>query len=181
MSTPRVRHILETSVYCDDLGRTAGFYKQLLDSVPMLETERLVALDAGAGTVLLLFQRGRSSQSLQTSEGSARPRRQRSVALRIRDRCRRVAGVGKPAGCARYSDRESRRMGAWREERVLSRSRRTIRRARHAWYLANLLIRIHTLSVRCTDFSPRRLEAHEDPRHPWVLRVLRVFVVSENP
>ena len=35
MSTPRVRHILETSVYCDDLGRTAGFYKQLLDSVPM--------------------------------------------------------------------------------------------------------------------------------------------------
>ena len=69
MSTPRVRHILETSVYCDDLGRTADFYKQLLDAVPMLETERLVALDAGAGTVLLLFQRGRSSQSLQTSEG----------------------------------------------------------------------------------------------------------------
>jgi catechol 2,3-dioxygenase-like lactoylglutathione lyase family enzyme len=69
MSTPRVRHILETSVYCEDLGRTADFYKQLLDLVPMLETERLVALDAGAGTVLLLFQRGRSTQSLQTSEG----------------------------------------------------------------------------------------------------------------
>jgi len=69
MSTPRVRHVLETAVYCDDLGRTADFYKQLLDSVPMLETERLVALDAGAGTVLLLFQRGRPTQHLQTSEG----------------------------------------------------------------------------------------------------------------
>lgn len=69
MSRPRVRHVLETSVYCDDLGRTADFYKQLLDAVPMLETERLVALDAGGGTVLLLFQRGRSTQSLQTSEG----------------------------------------------------------------------------------------------------------------
>lgn len=69
MSGPRVRHVLETSVYCDDLGRTADFYKQLLDAVPMLETERLVALDAGGSTVLLLFQRGRSTQSLQTSEG----------------------------------------------------------------------------------------------------------------
>jgi catechol 2,3-dioxygenase-like lactoylglutathione lyase family enzyme len=69
MSTPRVRHVLETSIYCDDLGRTAAFYRQLLDSVPMLETERLVALDAGGGTVLLLFQRGRSTQHLETSQG----------------------------------------------------------------------------------------------------------------
>lgn len=69
MSRPRVRHVLETSVYCDDLGLTADFYKQLLDAVPMLETERLVALDAGGSTVLLLFQRGRSTPSLQTSEG----------------------------------------------------------------------------------------------------------------
>jgi catechol 2,3-dioxygenase-like lactoylglutathione lyase family enzyme len=69
MSAPRVRHILETAVYCDDLVRTADFYRQLLASPPMLETERLVAMDAGGGTVLLLFQRGRSSQSLQTPEG----------------------------------------------------------------------------------------------------------------
>ena len=69
LPTPRVRHVLETAVYCDDLRRTADFYKQLLDSVPMLETERLVALDAGGGTVLLLFQRGRSTQPLRTSEG----------------------------------------------------------------------------------------------------------------
>ena len=69
LPTPRARHVMETAVYCDDLRRTADFYKQLLDSVPMLETERLVALDAGGGTVLLLFQRGRSTQPLQTSEG----------------------------------------------------------------------------------------------------------------
>src|SRR6185503_9114848 len=89
---------------------------------------------------------------------------------RVRDRCRRVAGVGKPAGCARYSDRESRRMGAWREERVLSRSRRTIRRARHAWYLANLLIRVYALSVPCTDIH------HEDSKRTKIHEFLRCFV-----
>ena len=36
---------------------SAAFYTTLLDVTPMLETDRLVAIDAGEGTVLLLFQR----------------------------------------------------------------------------------------------------------------------------
>jgi catechol 2,3-dioxygenase-like lactoylglutathione lyase family enzyme len=56
----RVRRILELALYCDDLPRTAGFYRRLLDATPMLAGDRLVALDAGGGTVLLLFQRGNS-------------------------------------------------------------------------------------------------------------------------
>ena len=55
---PRVRRILETALDCDDLPRTAAFYARLLDVTPMLDSERLVAIDAGEGTVLLLFQRG---------------------------------------------------------------------------------------------------------------------------
>ncbi|MCU1382893.1 MAG: glyoxalase [Acidobacteria bacterium] len=58
--TPRVRRVLETALDCDDLRRSAAFYIALLGA-PMLDTERLVAIDAGEGTVLLLFQKGAAS------------------------------------------------------------------------------------------------------------------------
>ena len=57
---PPIRRILETALYCDDLARTARFYRTLLNATPMRSGDRLVALDAGQGTVLLLFQRGNS-------------------------------------------------------------------------------------------------------------------------
>jgi len=65
---PRVRRILETALDCDDLPRTAAFYARLLDVTPMLDSERLVAIDAGEGTVLLLFQRG-AAGDLETPGG----------------------------------------------------------------------------------------------------------------
>jgi catechol 2,3-dioxygenase-like lactoylglutathione lyase family enzyme len=55
---PVIRRILETALDCDDLRTTAAFYRQLLDAPPILETDRLIVFDAGAGTLLLLFQRG---------------------------------------------------------------------------------------------------------------------------
>ena len=55
---PRVRRVLETALDCDDLPRSAAFYKTLLGVTPMIDTERLVAIDAGESTVLLLFQKG---------------------------------------------------------------------------------------------------------------------------
>jgi catechol 2,3-dioxygenase-like lactoylglutathione lyase family enzyme len=58
--TPLVRRTLETALYCDDLAHTAAFYQTLLSTTPMLSGDRLVALDAGGQTVLLLFQRGNS-------------------------------------------------------------------------------------------------------------------------
>lgn len=68
MNMLRVRRILETALYCADLAQTADFYQALLDARPMLSGDRLVALDAGQGTVLLLFQRGNSG-ALETSGG----------------------------------------------------------------------------------------------------------------
>ena len=65
---PRVRRILETALDCDDLARTAAFYQTLLDAAPMLTSDRLVAIDAGEGTVLLLFQRG-TTAALDTPGG----------------------------------------------------------------------------------------------------------------
>ena len=53
--------MLETALDCDDLPRSAAFYTALMNVTPMLDTERLVAIDAGEGTVLLLFQKGTAS------------------------------------------------------------------------------------------------------------------------
>ena len=55
---PRLRRVLETAVYCDDLANTVDFYKALLAREPMRASDRVAAFDAGEGTVLLLFQRG---------------------------------------------------------------------------------------------------------------------------
>jgi catechol 2,3-dioxygenase-like lactoylglutathione lyase family enzyme len=58
---PRVRRVLETALDCDNLATSAKFYTTLLGVTPMIEQERLVAIDAGDGTVLLLFQKGAPS------------------------------------------------------------------------------------------------------------------------
>jgi catechol 2,3-dioxygenase-like lactoylglutathione lyase family enzyme len=67
--TPRIRHVLETALHCDDLPRTAAFYQRLLGATPMLSSDRLVALDAGNQTVLLVFQRG-NTPALETPGGT---------------------------------------------------------------------------------------------------------------
>lgn len=64
-----ILRILETALYCDRVDATAAFYGRLLDRAPMLDSNRLVAFDAGQGTVLLLFQRGESDSSLETPGG----------------------------------------------------------------------------------------------------------------
>ncbi|HSA57110.1 MAG TPA: VOC family protein [Gemmatimonadaceae bacterium] len=64
------KRILELALYCDDLARTAAFYGRLLGSDPMVESGRLVAFDAGGGTVLLLFDRGASRQAVATPRGT---------------------------------------------------------------------------------------------------------------
>jgi catechol 2,3-dioxygenase-like lactoylglutathione lyase family enzyme len=64
----RVRRILETVLYCDDLASTAAFYQTLLGATPMLTGDRLIALEVGEGTVLLLFRRGNTG-ALDTAGG----------------------------------------------------------------------------------------------------------------
>jgi catechol 2,3-dioxygenase-like lactoylglutathione lyase family enzyme len=65
----KARRVLETAVYCDDLARTAEFYRALLALEPMSATERVVSFDAGEGTILLLFQRGVCDQPFQWPGG----------------------------------------------------------------------------------------------------------------
>jgi len=71
--SPRVRRIVETALDCDDLSMSAAFYTTLLDTAPMVSGDHLVALDAGEGTVLLLFQRGLTAAPVRTSGGLVPP------------------------------------------------------------------------------------------------------------
>ena len=66
--TQSIRRLLEAALYSDDVARTASFYENLLGRPPMLQSDRLVAFDAGEATVLLIFHRGHA-QPLPTSGG----------------------------------------------------------------------------------------------------------------
>lgn len=69
MTAPPVRGILETALYVADLPRSAAFYRDVVGLVPMLETPRLVAMDAGSGGTLLLFKAGATSDDLVEASG----------------------------------------------------------------------------------------------------------------
>lgn len=68
-----VRRVLETALYCDDLETTARFYTELLGFKEHFADARLVALDAGGGTVLLLFKRGASAAPIPRPGGTIPP------------------------------------------------------------------------------------------------------------
>ncbi len=55
---PRVRRVLETALYVEDLDEAIRFYERVVSINPMSCGDRLAAFDAGEGTVLLLFRRG---------------------------------------------------------------------------------------------------------------------------
>ncbi|MDX1494035.1 MAG: VOC family protein [Longimicrobiales bacterium] len=68
--TPRVRRVLETALYVDDLERSRSFYQTVLGLQPLVEDQRLVAMDGGGGTVLLLFLRGASKDDGGDDQGA---------------------------------------------------------------------------------------------------------------
>jgi catechol 2,3-dioxygenase-like lactoylglutathione lyase family enzyme len=67
---PAISRVLETALYCDNLDTTARFYQELLGLTPLVANERIVALDAGQGTVLLLFQRHATLDPVVTARGT---------------------------------------------------------------------------------------------------------------
>jgi len=73
MDPPTLHGVLETAIYCDDLPRTARFYGEVLGASVLFQDERLVALDAGAQSVVLLFRRGASANGIRFAGGSIPP------------------------------------------------------------------------------------------------------------
>jgi catechol 2,3-dioxygenase-like lactoylglutathione lyase family enzyme len=72
-AAPKIGSVLETALYVGDLERAARFYEDILGLSPLYRDERLCAFDCGPGSVLLLFLRGSTSETLRLSGGEIPP------------------------------------------------------------------------------------------------------------
>ncbi|HXY30060.1 MAG TPA: VOC family protein [Gemmatimonadaceae bacterium] len=66
---PTITRMLETALYVDDIERATAFYRDVMGFRVLDAGPRLVALDAGQGTLLLLFRRGATVTGAQTPGG----------------------------------------------------------------------------------------------------------------
>jgi catechol 2,3-dioxygenase-like lactoylglutathione lyase family enzyme len=65
-----VLRVLETALYVDDIDRAVAFFTDVLGLEAMIEAPgRLVAMNAGGATVLLLFKRGSTTAGLKGPTG----------------------------------------------------------------------------------------------------------------
>jgi catechol 2,3-dioxygenase-like lactoylglutathione lyase family enzyme len=70
---PRVSHILETSLYVDDLVRSRDFYARVFGFVPVFEDERMCAMEVPGEQVLLLFRHGMTDRPAPLAGGVIPP------------------------------------------------------------------------------------------------------------
>ena len=66
---PRLNGILETAIYVDDLRRAQRFYEDILELKPVFADGRLTAYDVGGRSILLVFQRGASIETVTLPGG----------------------------------------------------------------------------------------------------------------
>ena len=59
---PKIRGVLETSLYVSELERSRSFYTNLFEFPVMLQDERFCALDVCGRQVLLLFKKAATGQ-----------------------------------------------------------------------------------------------------------------------
>jgi catechol-2,3-dioxygenase len=64
VTAPPITGVLETAIYVDDVGRATAFYQRVLGLKALIADDRIVALDAGPSSVLLIFQRGGTLQDV---------------------------------------------------------------------------------------------------------------------
>lgn len=69
----RLERVVESALYVDDLARSWHFYVDVLGAEVLLDRTRLLALSIGGVSVLLLFQRGATSEPLPTPGGVVPP------------------------------------------------------------------------------------------------------------
>jgi catechol 2,3-dioxygenase-like lactoylglutathione lyase family enzyme len=70
---PKITRVLETALYVNDLEESVRFDEGVMGPNAMSREDRLVALDAGRGTVLLLFRRGATSAGASFPAGRIPP------------------------------------------------------------------------------------------------------------
>src|SRR5262245_47828909 len=70
---PTLTGVLETSLYVDDLERAARFYEDVLGLPALTSDSRFRAYDVGGRSVLLLFQRGATLETVVMPGGIIPP------------------------------------------------------------------------------------------------------------
>ena len=71
--TPKLNGVVETALYVDDLARARGFYETVLGLTPLFSDSRLCAFDVGSRSVLLLFLRGSTLETVVMPGGTIPP------------------------------------------------------------------------------------------------------------
>jgi catechol 2,3-dioxygenase-like lactoylglutathione lyase family enzyme len=72
-AAPKIVGVLETALYVDDLDRAAGFYEDVLGLKPINKDQRFAGYDAGPRSVLLLFKRGSTLETVHMPGGTIPP------------------------------------------------------------------------------------------------------------
>ncbi|MFL5002259.1 MAG: VOC family protein, partial [Xanthobacteraceae bacterium] len=70
---PTLNGVLETALYVDELERACRFYEDVLGLSSIYDDSRLRAYAVGRNSVLLLFQRGSSRETVHMPGGTIPP------------------------------------------------------------------------------------------------------------
>jgi catechol 2,3-dioxygenase-like lactoylglutathione lyase family enzyme len=70
---PALGRVLETSLYVDDLERAARFYEDVLELPVLTADSRFRAYDVGGASVLLIFRRGATLETVRMPGGTIPP------------------------------------------------------------------------------------------------------------
>jgi len=69
----KLDRVIETCLYVDDLDRAANFYEQVLGLTALTSDARFRAYDVGGQSVLLLFRRGATLETVRMPGGTIPP------------------------------------------------------------------------------------------------------------
>ena len=70
---PKLDGVIETALYVDDLDRARAFYQDALGLPAMNSDSRFLAFDVGGRSVLLLFHRGATLETVHLPGGTIPP------------------------------------------------------------------------------------------------------------
>jgi catechol 2,3-dioxygenase-like lactoylglutathione lyase family enzyme len=66
---PKLKKVLETALYVDDMERSIHFYQNIMQLQPIHRIPRLCVFNVGGVNVLLIFERGTTLQPYETPGG----------------------------------------------------------------------------------------------------------------
>jgi catechol 2,3-dioxygenase-like lactoylglutathione lyase family enzyme len=70
---PQLDAVLETALYVDNLDRAVRFYTDVMELKPLYQDSRMCAFNVGGKSVLLIFPRGGSLETVHMPGGTIPP------------------------------------------------------------------------------------------------------------